>query len=459
MFVNREQEISFLNRLFERDGAQLVVVWGRRRVGKTALLQHFAQDRRILYHVATLSTESLELERFSAQAAEFFQDALLAIQPLASWQAALSYLCDRARREPGSWGLVLDEFPYLVQASPRLPSLMQAAWDEHLKATQIKLILCGSSVTMMESTFFAPRAPLYGRRTGQWRVEPFGPVELGLMFPGKGLPDLVELYCILGGVPMYAERFSARAPLFDNIRDHILTKGEALYQEVPFLLREELREPRVYQSILAAMAGGASKFSELSSKTGLDRAHLTGYLGSLADLGLVAREVPVTERRPEKSRRGLYVILDPFVRFWYRFVYPNLSRLEIGQAEGVLRDVVAPGLPGYLGRCVETPIRELFRRGPLRRFVPFEPAYLGRHWSPTEEFDLVAMDSERSRAVVGEIKWSNTAAPARLAAQLLERIGSCKELQGVDVTPVLISRAGFRGDRRAEASYVDLRKE
>lgn len=459
MFVNRVREIEFLERMFGRAGAQFVVMWGRRRVGKTALLQEFARGRRILYHLGTLSTERMEMERLSARAAEFFRDPFLAAQPLSSWDAALAYFDDRARRDEGAWGLILDEFPHMVESSPRLPSLLQAAWDERLKETQLKIVVCGSSIAMMESAFFSNRAPLYGRRTGQWKVEPFGVCDLGLMFPRQGLVELLELYCVIGGMPMYAERFEATASLLENIRDHILTKGELLYEEVPFLLREELRDPRVYQSILSAIAGGAQRFGEISSKTGLDRAHLTGYLGVLSDLGMVLREVPITEERPEKSRRGRYVLTDPFVRFWYRFVFSCFTRLESGDVAGVLNDAIAPRLREYVSLNVEAPLASLFRQGPLRRYVPFEPIFVGRHWSPTEEFDIVALDGERKRAFVGEVKWSASPVPTGLADDLRKRIAGCQALRGVEVTPALISRSGFAGEPVEGVVLIDLSTE
>lgn len=263
---------------------------------------------------------------------------------------------------------------------------------------------------------------------------------------------------MIGGVPLYAERFDEGAALLQNIRDHILTKGELLYEEVPFLLREELRDPRVYQSILAVIAGGAHRFGEISSKTGLDRAHLTGYLGTLAELGLLAREVPITETQPEKSRRGQYLILDPYVRFWYRFVYANFSRLEEGDLDGVLNTIAAQ-LRDYVSLNVEAPLAALFWRGPLRRFVPFEPVFVGRYWSPGEEFDVVALDGERKRAFVAEAKWSEGPVPAALAEDLRQRISACEALRGMGVTTALISGHGFRGEQVPGAISVDLSKE
>ena len=455
-FANRIQELAFLERMFARDSSQFLVLWGRRRVGKTRLIQEFSRGRRVLYHVGTQSTERLAVEGWSAQAAEFFQDSVLRVQPLQSWEAALAYLTDRCQRDDSGWGVIFDEFPYLVQSAARLPSLLQAAWDGSLKHTRVKLILCGSSMAMMESIFFSQQAPLYGRRTGQWKVEPFRIEDLALLFPRLNTVALLELYCVIGGLPMYAERLDKEAPLLSNIRDHILTKGELLYEEVPFLLREELREPRVYQSILSVIASGAQRFSEISSKTGLDRAHLTGYLASLGELGLVTREVPVTEDHPEKSRRGRYILNDPFVRFWYRFVYPNFSRLEAGDVEGVLCQVIEPQLRDYTSLHVEMPLASMCQRGLLRGSIPFEPAYVGRHWSAQEEFDVVAIDHQRTKAFVAEVKWSERPVSSGLLEALRQRIATCEALRGLEVTPAVISRSGFRDHPKAGDLLIDL---
>lgn len=457
-FVNRSQELQFLERAYARPGSTLTVLWGRRRVGKTSLLRHFCQGKRLFYHVGTLATEKLALEQWSRGAASFFQDPVLGSQSLSSWPSVLAYLEQRARWETEPWGVVLDEFPYLVESSPALPSLLQASWDGGLKETGLNLILCGSSVAMMESLFFSQRSPLYGRRTGQWKVEPFTVKDLGCMYPRRSLLELLELYCVVGGMPMYADRF-AEGTLLESIRREILSKGEALYEEVPFLLREELREPRVYQSILAALAGGAQKFGELSSKTGLDRGHLTGYLATLADLGLVRREVPVTEPRPEKSKRGRYQIADPFVRFWYRFVYPNLSRLEIGDVEAILATAVAPALHDYISAHVEEPLTGLTRNGSLSKYVPFPVATVGRHWSASEELDLVALSADRDQAFVAEVKWSREPISPSLGSELRRRVQGCQALRGCHVTLALISRSGFTGPPEQGVVHIDLARQ
>jgi hypothetical protein len=452
-FVDRAAELAFLERHFESNGSELIVIWGRRRVGKTRLLQEFARGHPLAYHLSVRTTAQDELGRLSTRLADFFDDDLLRAQPLTSYQALFAYLAGR----PAPFGLVLDEFPYLVEASPELPSLLQAAWDERLSASGIKLILCGSSMAMMERSLLAPSAPLCGRRSGQWKVEPFGPAEVAEMLDQK-LVQALETFAVVGGVPMYLEQLDPRADLGTNIRERILRKGELLYDEVGFLLRQELRQPRVYQAILAAIAQGAKKVAELGSKTGLDKANLSRYLAQLTELNLVRRDVPVTERLPHKSRKGLYRVADPFVRFWYRFVYPNLDLLELLQGDQVFAERIRPRLHQYISTCVEAPLADLFTAGPLSHLVPFQVRHAGRHWSHDAEFDLVLFDETRRQAFVGEVKWSLRPISPRHMGELNKRIQASRVFEDCRLTTALVSRSGFSSEPEATTSeiYVDL---
>lgn len=448
-FVNREQELGFLKRHFSSNQAELLVIWGRRRVGKTFLLQHFARGLPVIYHMGVRTTPLESLRRISRSLATFFDDPLLRRQPLESWENVFIYLEGKKRK----FGLVLDEFPYLVESSPSLPSVLQVSWDTALKDSKIKLILCGSSIAMMERALFSASAPLYGRRTGQWLLKPFDPINLRKLIGGS-LVECIQASCISGGVPMYAEKLKPPSDLLHHIKDHLLTKGEILYEEVPFLLRQELREPRVYQAILGAISGGASKYSELSSKTGLDRTNLPTYLHTLADLGIVRREVPIMEAVPQKSRKGIYRIQDDFISFWYRFVYPNLDRLEMGEIDGVFDSEIREELHQYISKRCERVITGLFRRPPLNSLVPFQVSFSGRQWSRTEEFDVVLLDAERRNAFIGEIKWSKKPISARLINDLRTRVTRSKIFEGVNRTFALISRAGFIDDHQPSSDEV-----
>lgn len=451
-FVNREAELELLDDHLTRPGAAFFVVYGRRRIGKTALLARVLADRpRAAYHVATRSTMVEELGRLSRTLASAWDMPLLDAQPLATIQGLFAAL-----RSVTTGTLVLDEFPYLVESDPSLPGLLQAAWDLHLSRSNLKLVLCGSSVAMMEETFFSPRAPLFGRRSGQLRLGPLAPAHLAGMFDWAPV-ELLELAALFGGVPGYLTRLDPVADLRTNLRDRLLRRGEPLYEEVPFLLREELREPRVYHAILASIALGSRKFGEISSKVGLDGANLSRYLATLIELGLVQREVPVTLRNPAKSRKGLYRISDPFVATWFAFVHPHRDRLERGDVDAVMREQIEPRLPAMLSRAVEPVLAELLRTT-LAHHVPFRIAHAGRHWSPTAELDIVLLDESRGQAFICEVKWTQRPVGAELLDHLRARVEREAAFVHSRKTYAIASRSGFVGRRtpREDERLVDL---
>jgi hypothetical protein len=445
-YLDRESEMALLEDHLQRPGAGLFVLYGRRRIGKTALLEAVLKNRRrVAYHVGTRSTLTEELARLSTTIADAWDAPLLRAQPLRSSEAMLALL--EGMERPGV--LVLDEFPFLAESDPSLPGLIQASWDRKLSRSGMKLVFCGSSVGIMQDTFFSSRAPLFGRRTGQLRLGPLPIASLRQAISGKP-HDVVELAALFGAVPGYLQRLTPTRGLLSNLREHVLRRGEPLYEEVPFLLREELREPRVYHAILAAVAGGARKFGEISSKVGLDRANLSRYLAVLSDLGLLEREVPVTERLPDKSRKGLYRISDPFLATWFTFVHPYRDLLERGTIDEVVERFVRPRIGAYLSRAVEPILASLLREVPASELVPFSPAFVGRHWTPSSELDVVLLDAERTRAFIVEIKWTRSKVDRGLLDALRARVQADPTFQGVDCTYAVISRAGFRAGRKVK---------
>jgi len=282
--------------------------------------------------------------------------------------------------------------------------------------------------------------------SGQLRLRPLPPRCLGAAFPWSQ-PGLIELHAIFGGVPGYLARLDPQLDLLQNLERHLLTPGEPLYHELPFLLREELRDPRVYFALLSVIARGARRFGEISSKVGLDRADLSRYLATLIELGLVEREVPVTEPRPDKSSRGLYRIDDAFTATWFSFVHPQRSLLERGRIDEALETGIRPRGSTWLGQAVEPVVRELFVDGPWAPLVPFPVAWSGRHWSRHCELDLVLLDAERRRAFVGEIKWSQRPVRMGLLDNLKRRVEGERAFEGMEVTACLVSRQGFGEER------------
>ena len=362
-FHDREEELAFLRGHSERPGAGLVVLYGRRRVGKTELLREFAHDRRAVFYVAEMGSAADQRASFSARVFETLGEASLSGTTFPSWEAALRFLADRAAKD--RLLVVLDEFPYLVDSDRTLPSILQRAWDGALKRSRIFLVLCGSSVGVMEREILGARNPLYGRRTGQWRLDPMGPREAGLFFRGSPPDGRIEAWAVAGGVPAYLEALAGGKTLRENVLRAVLSRGAPLFDEVRFLLLQELRDPRTYFSLLRAMAAGNTRPNEIAQAAGLaDRGVASRYLETLRDLQLVERVYPVTEMRPEKSRKGRYRIADSFVRFWFRFVMPNRSALEAGEAESVYDRKIAPAFEDFVAPAFEEAARRFVRRPP-----------------------------------------------------------------------------------------------
>ena len=374
--------------------------------------------------------------------ADFFQDELLRIHPLENFEEVFLYL---SRKKEKRFALIIDEFPYLIQADRAIPSIFQRGWDQYFsKNNKIMLILNGSSISMMEDQVLSAASPLYGRRTGQWKLQPMTVGQLKGFFPRSSLIDLILIYTVIGGIPFYASLFDNNISLAENIKTKILKKGEVLYEEVEFLLREGLREPRNYFPILSAIASGDSKFGAISSKTGMDRSNLSKYLSVLKDLHLVEKEVPITETMPHKSKRGLYFLSDPFANFWFHFVRPNLRFLEAGKSDFVWKEKISPRLEQFISLNCEKPIIQIIEGLNLQGAFPFQLVEIGRYWDSSTEIDLIGFDSGRENALIGEIKWTNKQVEYRVLNALIAKAESLEKLKECKKTFLIVSRSGFQ---------------
>ncbi len=348
MFVDRQNELSHLTRLGESARPELLILFGRRRTGKTALLRHFAKGRKCLFYSADLSSEHNQLAQLTENVFQLTHDAFLQTQPFGSWESALRYIFDHL---PSSAPLVIiDEFPYLCASNRALPSILQKIWDQSPVDHRFFLILCGSTIGFMEKEVLSAKSPLYGRRTGQMDLQPFDFDALADFFPGLPAHDRVCVYAVLGGIPAYLERYDVRLTLEGNIREGILDKHSPLFEEPRFLLMQELNEPSLYFSILKAIAFGRTRLNEIAQDTGIvDRHKVNKYISVLRDLRIVKREVPVTEDKPYKSRKGIYVLADNYFRFWFRYVYANMSSLDAAGARFVWEEKIKPDLENFTG--------------------------------------------------------------------------------------------------------------
>lgn len=343
MFLGRTRELDVLVELAASPRPELFVLYGRRRVGKTELLQQFCRGRRAVYFLAAQVREKDNLRAFRDALVEGLNDPLAANVEFPDWGAALAFAAERARDE--RLVLVLDEFPYLCEATKGLPSIVQRFWDTRAKSSQLMLVLCGSQVSFMEEEVLAETSPLFGRRTGQRRLEPLAPSESLRFFQSWPLEERVLAYSMLGGMPAYLRRFDPARSLRENVLREVLRPEGYLYDEVNFLLRAELTSPATYNSILAAVARGAEKLGDVALTVGVDSPTANKYLTTLRDLQLVEREVPLTDPDPLRSRRGTYRVADRFLAFHFRHVQPHAALLQSGRGEAVWQRAIEPDLP------------------------------------------------------------------------------------------------------------------
>ena len=342
MFVGRDRELAVLEELVDSGDPEFFVLYGRRRVGKTELLQQLCEGRRAVYFLAAQVREKDNLRAFRDALKEGLGDPLLDTIEFPDWSAALGFAAERAGDE--RLVLVLDEFPYLCESTKGLPSQLQKFWDTRGKKSSLMLVLCGSQVSFMEKEVLAERSPLFGRRTGQRRLAPLEPHEALAFHPTWSVRDRVLTYGILGGMPAYLRRFRESRSIEANLMAEVLRPEGYLFDEVNFLLRTELSSPATYNSILAAVAQGCDRVGDIALHVGVDSTTAGKYLHVLRELQLIARDIPITDPDPLRSRKGRYRIADRFLAFHFRHVQPNVSLIHAGRGRRVYEEFIAPDL-------------------------------------------------------------------------------------------------------------------
>lgn len=409
MFVGREKELAVLEKCYSKSTFQMVVIYGRRRVGKTTLLSFFAQEKPTLFFTAQEQSDHDNLRDFSRQIEEFFD--LPGGISFDGWDAALGFLADRAVESP--FLFVFDEFPYAAQANPALPSKLQIAIDHKLSRTQMCMMLCGSNQGFMESNVLGKKSPLHGRRTAQIKLEPFGYKDASRMLGNAPCEDAFKYYACVGGVPYYLAQIDPTLSFDENMRELFFSPGGFLFGEPTMLLRQELREPALYNSILRAIAHGANRQNEISGTAGIERGHLPRYLHVLTELGMVERAVPFGED-PERSRKGIYRLRDACYDFWYRFVSPAVADVESGAGELAFRSVTPGALAEYLGHRFERVCLEWLLAEALAGRLPVEATSVGTWWGADPktrsqtDIDVVAASCVSKTALIGECKYRNS---------------------------------------------------
>lgn len=460
MFINRHQELAALEQMFQSEIAQFFVLYGRRRVGKTELLLQFCKEKRSIYFLASQLKERDHLRQLTEIARHTINDPLLQSLVFDDWESALIYFAQRAQEE--RLVLVLDEFQYLCDDNAALPSLIQRFWDLHGKNSKLFLVLCGSQVSFMEKEVLAERSPLYGRRTGQLRLMPLSYRDSGYFFSEYSAKQKLIAYGILGGIPAYLNRFVHHSPnasqktFEQHIKDELLTPQGYLFDEVNFLLRMELREPRTYASILQAIATGTTRLNEISQRVGLNPTDVNKYLNVLRELELVKRETRVTERAPQKSKRGLYQIEDNYVKFWFRFVLPNRSLIESGNIDLVYQQMIVPYLSQYMGDIFEGICRQYIRHY-WQEKLKVGPKRIGGHWESNLEIDILTENIDGSHWF-GECKWWNAPVGENVLNHLIENAAKVPDQWKRHPRYILFSANGFTDalKQRAEKEEIFL---
>jgi len=414
-FIDREKELNSLNDCWASKEPQLIVIYGRRRIGKTELIKQFIKDKPHIYFLSQQISEQENLKMLGKLVGEHFDDLILMDKGFDSWAMFFEYLRKHARER---LILTIDEFPYLAESNKGISSIFQAGWDEYLKKLPVFLILCGSSIAMMEREVLISKAPLYGRRTGQIMLKPFGFYEASEFFPELIFEEKLKYYSVMGGNPSYLNRIDPKISFEKNIASSILSPASPLYSEVEFLLREELREPRKYLAILKAIALNKTRISEIVNETGFEKTILHKYLFVLEDLHLIHKEYPVTEKNLLKSKKGLYRLEDQFFKFWFRYVLPNRSKIEEGKPELVLESINLD-INTLVAENYEVVARQIIRKAEDKIFS-FDK--VGRWWDRNEEIDLIAMNEKENKIIFGEVKWSNKPVGVNILEDLKRKV-------------------------------------
>lgn len=453
-FIDRESEMETLQSEYDRKGSSMVIMYGRRRVGKTTLISQFIKDKKALFFLASEESEAQNRNAFKDKTADFIENELLKNADIKNWEIIFKAITDTSFNSKPV--IVIDEFQYIGKSNPAFPSIFQRIWEETLKDKSIMVILCGSLISMMESQTLSYNSPLYGRRTAQIRLKQIPFRYYREFFPGKNRRELIEMYSVTGGVPKYIELFSECYDIYKSIQNCILNRSGYLYDEPHFLLQQEVTEIGSYFSIIKAIAAGNSKLSAISTVLEIKSTSLTKYLKTLIDLDILEREVPVTEENPEKSKKGLYKIKDNYIRFWFAFVYPNMSFIESGNSRIVMNKIRKGLISGHTAFVYEDVCRERMWDLNAEDFWPFHFSKIGRWWDGKNEIDIAAIDPEEKNLILGECKFWQEPVGINIFRELEEKAGNVDwQNQNRHVWFVLFSPAGFTDELKELAANRD----
>ena len=442
MFIGRQKELEALSKQYEKDEFTFIPIYGRRRVGKTQLIAEFIRDKKAVFFTAVnKGTYKSNMELLSkaifdnSEAAPIygsFYDALDGVNRLAEKEKLV---------------FVIDEFPYLAQSDESIISVLQQFIDLKFLKTNMMLILAGSSLSFMENQVLGYQSPLYGRRTGQIKLLPVDFQTARQFAPKLSKLDQAVMYGVTGAIPKYLSLFSDRLSLDENIKGQYFDRNAYLFEETDNLLKQEFKEPALYQAIITAIAAGSSHMKDIKGKVGEESSTVATYMKSLLDTGIVRKEIPATDK--QGSRKTIYRLEDGMFRFWYRFVYPNVSLIALDKGDMVFSRV-KPRITDFMGEVFEKLCIEYMWS--IYDELPFAFQNVSRWWGNNPnlksqaEVDLIAYDSDGSQAIFGECKWRNEHLDKATVERLIEK---CQMFNGFTQKHYyLFSKIGFTSGAR-----------
>ncbi len=466
-FIGRQRELQALEHFFNTPEAGLLILFGRRRVGKTTLLTYFMESHKIqggFYWMATTHNSAYQLRDFTQALFRYdprFDSAPSPDFSFPDWEAALNHLADAVAQFNTPQFIVIDEFTYLLRNDPAMTSLIQRLWDHRFsKISNLRLVLTGSLVGMMEREVISYQAPLYGRATTLLRLRPLPYAALIDLFPERAPDERVAIYAATGGVPAYLNLFTRTKSFASALHNECLIPGSIILGDPAVILHEQLREPQSFEAILSSIASGFHKWSEIARMSGVTETSLGHYLRILEELELVERRDPVFAN--PQGRQGQYYLQDHFLQFYYRFIVPHLSKIERGYLDVVVKQI-SEDLRSFIGTYVfEDLCREWTLAAGVVGQLDFEPEIVGSYWRQYRgagvQLDVVAANKREKQLLIGEAKWGKETVSRAVLTSLIARSQRMPQVaEGWKVQYVLFSRVGFTAATKETAKELGIR--